>query len=288
MYYYIVNPVAGSGRIGRLQQTLTARLHELGISGEFAKSLTPSEVTTLTTEAISKGAKTVVAVGGDGTLTEVIRAVYGHPGVAVGVIPIGERNRLASLFGIFDPLEAPAILAARKIEQIDLGEVGGRYFIGSVVVGESLEPEPEAGIGRRLRDLPSYLGSLKGRRPVEVSLTLDETVHLRVPALSVEISNSRMHWGSGSGLSDPQDHRLDVTVVSKVRPSKVLSQFPEYLSGRVGAIEEFSLFRAGQVDLTSSEPLPVTVDGERTGSTPITVRTAPQTVPVVVGRERSF
>lgn len=289
MYYYIVNPTAGSGRISGLQESLTARLHELGIGGEFAKSLTPGEIGSLAREAIERGAKTIVAVGGDATVTEVVRATYGHPGVALGIIPIGTQNRLAHLFGIHDPIEAVQILAARKLEEIDIGEVGGRHFVGSVTVGESLEPEPTARLGRRIKDLPAYLGSLKSRSTFEVSLSLDGAVHLRVPALLVEIANSRVGTGEFElGFSDPQDHRLDVIVVSRVRASRVLRQFPDYLSGRVGAIDEFSLLRAATVELSSQESLPVMIDGEPAGSTPIVARTAPHSISVIVGRDRKF
>lgn len=288
MYYYIVNPTAGSGRISGLQESLTARLHELGIGGEFAKSLTPGEIGSLAREATQRGAKTIVAVGGDATVTEVVRAIYGHPGVALGIIPIGTQNRLARLFGIHDPIEAVQILAARKLEEIDIGEVGGRHFVGSVTVGESLDPEPSARLGRRIKDLPSYLGSLKSRSAFEVSLSLDGAVHLRVPALLVEIANSRASSEFELGFSDPQDHRLDVIVVSRVRASRVLRQFPDYLSGRVGAIDEFSLFRAATVELSSQESLPVMIDGEPAGSTPIVARTAPHSISVIVGRDRKF
>src|SRR5947208_682989 len=99
MYYYIINPSAGGGAINQIQDKLRARLQTLGISGEFAKTTGPGDATKMAAAAISSGATTVVAVGGDGTVNEVVNGISKDQ-VAVGIIPIGHTNFLANRLGI--------------------------------------------------------------------------------------------------------------------------------------------------------------------------------------------
>jgi diacylglycerol kinase (ATP) len=99
MYYYIVNPAAGRGQVKNLQDKLRGRLDELGIRGEWAKTTGPGEATKMTKAAIAAGHTTIVAVGGDDTVNEVINGID-RENVAIGIIPIGTTNRIATQLGI--------------------------------------------------------------------------------------------------------------------------------------------------------------------------------------------
>ncbi|MEI7616673.1 MAG: diacylglycerol kinase family protein, partial [Actinomycetota bacterium] len=135
MYYYIINPAAGGGKINKIQEKLKERLSDLGIAGEFEKSTGPADIPKLTKIAISKGFKTIIAVGGDGTINEVINSLEDKDGVALGIIPTGTTNELANLLGIHDWQSACAILAARKIEKVDLGKINDNVFVTSASIG---------------------------------------------------------------------------------------------------------------------------------------------------------
>jgi diacylglycerol kinase family enzyme len=293
MYYYIVNPAAGGGRIHRVQDELRARLRDFGISGEFVKTLGEDDVVKLAQTGLEQGASTIVAVGGDSTTTEVIRALYGKPGVALGIIPIGHRNHLARLLGVSDWQAAPQILAARKVEAMNLGEIGGRYFVGSVGIGfEAAHPESltlrQISSRKRMQQLPRYLSALRHYKPVEVSLTLDDQVYLKAKAFNISITNSRAESEFGFANSNPQDRKLDITIVSRLKPASVLRQIPNYLGGQIRIADEFSLFQAGRVEVNTPEPLPVHIDGEPLGNTPVTVTIAKHNVSLIVGRDRGF
>jgi diacylglycerol kinase (ATP) len=134
MYYYIINPSSGGGKINKVQDKLRARLKELGIAGEFVKSTGPGDIPKLTKMAIEKGYNTIVAVGGDGTINEVINSLPDES-VALGIIPMGNTNELATLLGINDWNDACTILAARKVEIVDLGKIGDKIFVTSVAIG---------------------------------------------------------------------------------------------------------------------------------------------------------
>src|SRR5476651_1293730 len=134
MYYYVVNPAAGRGQIKNLQDKLRSRLDELGIRGEWAKTTGPGDATKMTRTAIASGHTTVVAVGGDDTVNEVINGVENND-VAVGIIPIGTTNRVANQLGIVQWQQACEALAARRLTPYSLIAAGQKFFLSTLTLG---------------------------------------------------------------------------------------------------------------------------------------------------------
>ena len=102
---------------------------------KFAPSLVGIELTTrsdhasdVARRAIKQGVDTIVAVGGDGTVNAVLNGIAGTD-VALGIIPTGTANDLASLYGVpGDASEACDIILERRIHCADLIGVNGRYY----------------------------------------------------------------------------------------------------------------------------------------------------------------
>src|SRR4051794_40785384 len=113
MYYYILNPAAGKGTVNSTQDKLRVRLRELGIEGEFVKTTGPGDATKMAKQAVEKGHTTIVVVGGDGTVNEVINGITKDT-VAVGIIPAGHSNLLAHRLGITGWQQACEVLSARR------------------------------------------------------------------------------------------------------------------------------------------------------------------------------
>lgn len=162
MYYYIVNPASGNGAIDGLQDKLKATLRELKIDGEFAKTLGPGDAAKITSDAISKGAKTLVAVGGSNTVNEVINAVYKQKNsdVAIGMIPIGKNNTLANALGITSWRQGCDALASRRLIEYSLLAVNDYVSVQSLIVTPPLEEqdadeEPPTGWRRFLSRKPA-------------------------------------------------------------------------------------------------------------------------------------
>ena len=88
MYYYILNPTSGSGSINNLQDKLRSTLNAYGIGGEFAKTTGPGDATKLAKSALEKGYNTIIAVGGDDTVNEVINGLAGSP---AAIFALGAR-----------------------------------------------------------------------------------------------------------------------------------------------------------------------------------------------------
>jgi diacylglycerol kinase family enzyme len=76
----IVNPVAGAGKTEKLWPSISAFMDKLGLSYEAVVTEYPGHAIHLVQKAVNRGYKTLVAVGGDGTLNEVVNGLY-HSGL---------------------------------------------------------------------------------------------------------------------------------------------------------------------------------------------------------------
>jgi hypothetical protein len=133
MHYYIVNPSAGNDAFADMQHKLKRTLRDFNIDGEFAKTLKKHDARKITRAAVERDFQTIVVVGGDTTVNEVITAVHesGARSVAVGIIPIGRQNTLARFLGIEDWQQACRLLAARRLQSYNLVHVNDHSFIHS-------------------------------------------------------------------------------------------------------------------------------------------------------------
>ncbi len=135
--YFIINPISGNGR-----QTLELNkdlifsnfsLADFEVIIEFTKS--SGDAVSYAHDAISKKVDIVVACGGDGTINE-IASVLVNTDIALGIIPRGSGNGLATHFGIKKDLNSALhILKKGYIIQMDVGRIGSKYFFSNCGTG---------------------------------------------------------------------------------------------------------------------------------------------------------
>jgi diacylglycerol kinase family enzyme len=157
-----------------------ARLVEVG-PGQSLREI----VERVADEAAASGA-TVVAAGGDGTISTVASACFLH-GVALGVVPLGTFNFFAREFGLpEDPADAMRVALTGKPVRVDVGFVNARMFLNNASFGiyPRLIREREstkARLGRRrwVAALAAFITLLRGQRRFAVSLQADDVRHMR-------------------------------------------------------------------------------------------------------------
>lgn len=285
MYYYIVNPAAGGARINKIQERLQERLKRLGILGEFVKSTGPEDVAKLARLGIEKGYKTIVAVGGDGTINEVMNVILDQPKVALGIIPTGTTNDLAYALGINDWYGATGILASRKIEEVDLGQIGDRYFVTSAAIGF----EPKIAQIKRLSkghfiDKARFgLGVFKeasSYRPIKTRLKFDNNYEVEAEIFNIIVSNSNFSPIKNKSKSN----LLNTVIVTKIPGSKAL----KYGFSDSSSIEfpKISAFLSKNIEISAKEPIEVAADGQIIGTTPVCVKMTDRKLRVIVSRKR--
>jgi len=290
MYYYIINPASGGGKINKVQDKLKDRLKELGIAGEFAKSTGPGDVARLTRMAIERGYKTIVSVGGDGTINEIINAI-GDARVALGIIPMGSTNELASMLGIPDWQVACNILATRKVEELDLGLINDKLFVTAASIGFDnvlfdLKRKQTSGALGRIAFNTKLSAATRLFKPIHLEFNFDGKYSVETDCFNFSLSN-------GAFLpylpqqSRPQDNMLDAVLISHLSHSDAM-RFGHGTLNFTGKSGQVSVFHTRKIKITSKEPVAVSADGQVVAETPVTIEVSDRKLRVIVSKKRHF
>jgi diacylglycerol kinase (ATP) len=213
--FVIVNPRAGSGRTGRRWPDISKRL--AGGIGRFDSAFTagPGHATALARQAIEGGADLVIAVGGDGTISETVEGFAGSNGVprdgcAFAAISAGTGADFArSLQTGDDPIAA---IASGRQRRIDVGRVtyagpdgktARRLFVNIAGFGLSGTVDRAVNAERMSGFLPGWaayyratLSALLSHRAATVRLTIDDREMLTLDIHMVAVANGQ-YFGGG-------------------------------------------------------------------------------------------
>ncbi|MEI7556514.1 diacylglycerol kinase family protein [Candidatus Chlorohelix sp.] len=175
--FIIYNPTAGSARRFNRLSRLIHNLSLMGHSITLYPTRFGGEATELANRAIAEGAEVVVAVGGDGTVNEIVQAMAGKR-VPLAVYPSGTTNVWCQQINMpVNPRLASEVISNGVRRQVDLGYVDGRYFL--LMLGIGFDGEVVKGINpglkQRVGKLAYVVSGLKAinYRARDVSLTLE-------------------------------------------------------------------------------------------------------------------
>ena len=283
MYYYIINPTAGNDRIRHLQDKLREMLRSGGIDGEFAKTTSPGDATRLAQHAIDKGYTTLVAVGGDGTVNEVINGVNGN--VAVGIIPIGHTNAVAAQLGITSWEQACHCLAERRLSEYSLIAAGQNLFISTLNLGfeTDLDKQADTPVTTTRQRLGRFRSSWKHARQFTTLTCALKTKDftLKAEAFSLSVVNQKF-------LSPHSDNRLSITLSE--RPGhRARASYVWQVLGGTSPLEENATtrFLTDRVVIETDPSTGITVDGKLVGRTPIAIRLTDQKIRFIVAKDNA-
>ena len=289
----IINPISGTG--GRLDaarhraEHAAALLDQRRTPGEVFVTERPGHARELTAAALARGASTVVAWGGDGTVNEVASALSFRD-AALAIVPSGSGNGLARELRIpFEPVRAFDVALSSQTTRIDAGELDGRLFFNIAGVGLDAQVAHRfaaGGLIRRgfLRYLEITIHELFTYRADEHTIVTDDDV-LRVRAMLIAIANARQ-YGNGALIAPAarlDDGRLDVVIVNERSAIRTLLQIPRLFSGRIASVPGVTMRTALAIEITSIRPVLYHVDGEPfVGGASIAARVRPQALHVKV------
>lgn len=134
MYYYIYDSFLGQKKHQIILARIETRLTDLGINGKINRLSFLKNIYQVVAEEIKRGVDTVVVVGDDKTISQIINLIIGL-NVVIGFIPIGKDLNIAQSLGIPPAESACDILSARIIKRLDLGKINNYYFFTSVELG---------------------------------------------------------------------------------------------------------------------------------------------------------
>lgn len=274
-FFLVENATAGSGRRG-----LTAQVAELleraGARVECCRGLTADEAEQRAGAAARGGSfDAVVAVGGDGTIRQVARAVAGT-GMPLGIIPLGTANVLAHELGIGGTAHRLADMLQTGPEAvIEAPLANGELFLLMVGVGfdgrviEALSHEVKGKVGRAAYTGPILRALAKPADSLEVNV--DGVVQR---ASWVVVTNAR-HYGGRFVIAPATSVReagLTAVLFNAAHRLDVAASVLALATGRLEASRHVRVCTCTRVEVRShGDPVPVQVDGDAFGMTPVVV-----------------
>src|SRR6266545_2677595 len=278
----VFNPIAGqAGNLDQDLQAVQALWREYGWQVDQRPTSRPGDGTRIAREAAAAGYDIVVAAGGDGTVNEVVNGLAGSS-TALAALPAGTVNVWVRELGLpLQPRAAAEALLRAQVRKIDLGRAGDRYFLlmGGVGFDAAVTAEVRAHEKRRLGALAYLLRAfdLATRfRGTPARIIVDgKTVRSRV--LNIVIGNSQLYGGvvKITARASLDDGLLDVCIIKGnspwSAPFRVLSIFTQ----RYNLDPKLEYHRAREIRIEARRPLPVQVDGDHIGQTPMTFRAVP-------------
>jgi diacylglycerol kinase (ATP) len=136
-WVFIVNPIAGLGYGAACAQTVRQMMQEHGVTGEVILTRAKGHASELAAEYASRGFPSIVGVGGDGTMNEVVQPLVGRAGVTFGGVPAGTGNDFIHVLGFQDRFTDAdwATFFRGDATAMDAGRCNGRYFINGMGLG---------------------------------------------------------------------------------------------------------------------------------------------------------
>jgi diacylglycerol kinase (ATP) len=287
--YVIANPKAGRGMVAQELPELERALRHRRLEYEIVETKEPGDAERLAREALGAGRRYLVAVGGDGTVSEVVNGMIEDdlavdPEAVLGVVAAGSGNDFVKTFGLQgDATRGSAILAGDRVVPIDVGKVtwttadgvtASRYVAGVAEAGLGGAMAARAarlpkGLGRG-RDFLGFWFALKGFKSPEITLRVGDT-EIGGRANDVVVANCQYQNGGMriSPKSWPSDGLLDVLVFRGPR-SEAFTRLPKLYHGDYLPDPNVGEYKGRRITLDAERPLPVQADGDVLGTTPAT------------------
>ena len=289
---FLVNPAADNGATGRRWPEIANRAAAAGLSGDALLSERPGHLTELARRAADDGAELLIVVGGDGTVYEVVNGVAGRTDVELAIVPRGTGRDFVRTYRIPHRLDA-ALRTARdgRVQEIDLGlarfrswegEAAEAYFANIASAGMSGAIAKRANeTGKPLGGKVSYfwatLAVFARWRTSEITVRVDNESR-RAQMHDVVAANGR-YFGGGMMIApdaEPDDGVFDVLLIGNLTKRDLLLTLPKTYRGKHLPHPKAELLRGSIVEIDASETLPVELDGEQPGTTPVRFELIPR------------
>lgn len=297
---FIVNPAAGSGGFQKLVVEAADFVASLGCQVERVETQAKGDATRLARQAVAESFDVAVAVGGDGTINEVCNGLA-RSETALAVLPAGTANVYAAEVGIpiWWPLNPGAVNNAAEIivtgqsRRVDLGRVRladgtQRYFlmwcgIGlDAAISQALKPGETRRLGMAAWVVSGFMVAVDFMG-TKANILTDEGL-LRKRVLWAVVSNGQLYGRIWRMAPEAQmdDGILDVAVMTGHGWPSTVRYLAGLTLGQHVKDPDFFLRQTTHLSLLAQEALPVHVDAEPVGVTPVEVEVVPLALKVIV------
>lgn len=300
----IVNPAAGGHSTYREWPSISKHLNDKGLLLDYVYSEGTGHAIELAREAANADYRYIIAVGGDGTVNEVVNGILtaADPHNAIlGVVSTGTTCSFARSIGIpLEPFSSCSLLTGQNsllidvsiVEYISEGQHLRRFFVNEADVGfGAVVAEASMHItnyfGRKINYLSHVIGALSSLISYK-----NKRITLRVEDESEDIYDCAMlviangaYFGGGMQIAPgarPDNGLLDMVIIGDVGKSELLKIWPMTYKGRHVSHHKVRLLKIRKVDIRCDEKILVEADGELLGEGPVSFSVVPSALRVVV------
>jgi diacylglycerol kinase (ATP) len=279
-YKIILNPQSAKGATGKRLPEIQQALNESGLDYTLSLTERPWHAAELAQAAIREGYDVIVAVGGDGTVNEVVNGILESQekdggNALLGVLPVGRGNDFCFANGIpLDLQGACQALARAQVRVLDAGRISGEHSAHIRFFGNGVGIGFDAVVSRvanraRLSGFLSYL----------VAALQTMYIYYQAPEMQIELSNETICQRSlmvsvmngkraGGGFlmaphGDPGDGVLDLCIAKNISKAAILGLIPRFMNGTQAGHPAIQFRQDTRVTVRALDGrLPVHVDGE--------------------------
>lgn len=288
----IANPGSGDATeaTARLEQVTRILLNQ-GLDVDVALARPVRKMVPIAKKAVKKGYSTVIAMGGDGTISAVIRGIVGSD-VQFGIIPAGTSNDIAASLGIPEDLdEACNLIASGHTRKLDLAQISTKkkkkfVFFMVTTVGLSTELYPH------IKDVPhgdlsnikdAVLTLLHAKPDPTVYITLDNESKIKVRTMLVTITNTPVIGAKNlvAPNASMEDGLLDIAVYPDFTKAELLAYFARSANQREIPDGKIQRYRARKIKLKTEPKLEIAAEGIVLGKGKAKIKVLPRALKII-------
>lgn len=282
---FITNPIAGKGNFKEFIPLLEEKLKSAGWSYEIAMPQSQHESRQAAESSWNRGFDTIVAVGGDGTVHDVLEGIN-LENQSLGIIPFGSGNDLFRMLKIkIDPETAINSLINGNDWKIDLGMINGKRFLNTAGIGidsETLIVRRETKGFVKRNYVLLFLKTLTRLNPVHIRITADGNVIDDEFMWAVACNNNFIGGGmliAPNAIQD--DGMLDLILIRRMTKFKMVCSIPSIFKGTFVNMAEVTEIRASEITFETDTPREMGVDGDLLAKTPATITLFPRALSMI-------
>ena len=295
----VMNPSSSGGATGRRRAEVEQALRDSLGTVSVRHTSAPGDATVIVREALREGTRTVIAVGGDGTIHEVVNGFFDTDGKplcerpVLGIVPSGTGGDFRRTWGIErKPVASIAQLACAGRRKADLacctwtdhaGREQRRYFANILSMGlggavsQSVNDHSKA-LGGRVSFFLGTMRVLVGFKRPRVEVRLDDGPWEPLDLTLLAVCTGR-YFGGGMMVApdaDPSDGMFDVVRFNAITNLRMVTMTSVYSGRHLGA-PGVSVTRAARVEVrgTDQRACAIEGDGEVFGRLPMRVQILP-------------
>lgn len=279
--YIVFNPASAGGKTGQKKEMIIKELnYYLGNDFVLRETSVQDNAESITRKIIENDANLIIAVGGDGTINQVVNGLFTNgtcknPDVKLGIVSFGTGQGFAQSLGLPNDLPSKIkLIKEGKTRKVDVGKISFlnntfcKYFVNEFQFGiggilcKNISQQTKKILGRFAFGFEA-VKTLFNYQANELQMIIDNKV-INEKIIGVVIANGA-YTGGGMRLTPYakiNDGLLDVLIIKDMTVKNRLYSFSKIYSAKHLNIEAFQLLKTKRITFSYQNGLQLEADGE--------------------------